>query len=122
MFSIEGKGYSTEFTDHMGMVLSKLEKAPDQMIRLVLTTDVVCANCPNNISGLCTSQDKVIRYDEGTLKACDLSERDVIPYSELLALIKERIIDSKQRSSICGDCCWDHICRNKEISDFNNNG
>ena len=70
----EGKGYSEDFTDHMGRIIRELERDPSQTIRLQVTTDVVCENCPNNKNGKCSSQDKVIRYDKEVLEACEITE------------------------------------------------
>ena len=112
----EGKGYSEDFTDHMGRIIRQLEKDTSQIVRLTVATDVVCANCPNNEEGVCTSLDKVKRYDEAVLKACDLAEGDEISFSEFTDTVRSRIIEAGLRSSICGDCTWDYICRPKEIS------
>jgi hypothetical protein len=110
----EGKGYSEDFTDHMGSIIYKLEEAPSSPLTLRSQTDLVCANCPNNEEGSCTSPEKVLRYDEEVLKACDLSEGDTLSYDSFISLVRNRIIDTGLRSTICGDCSWDYICREKE--------
>ena len=109
----EGKGYSEDFTDHMGRVIAQLGKDPSQKIRLIVATDVVCANCPNNEEGSCTTLEKVTRYDEEVLKACDLAEGDEISYNIFTQLVRSEIIEKGLRSRICGDCSWDYICRPK---------
>ena len=70
----EGKGYSADFTDHMGRVIKELETDPEQKVVLKAVTDIVCENCPNNEGGVCTTQEKVRRYDEEVLSACELSD------------------------------------------------
>ena len=65
----EGKGYSADFTDHMGKVIKELEADSEQKVVLKAETDIVCENCPNNEGGVCTTQDKVLRYDRGLLTA-----------------------------------------------------
>jgi len=45
----EGKGYSADFTDHMGRVIKELEADPEQKVVLKAETDIVCDNCPNNV-------------------------------------------------------------------------
>ena len=80
----EGKGYSEDFTDHMGRVIAQLEKDPSQKVKLTVATDVVCENCPNNEEGSCTTLEKVTRYDEEVLKACDLAEGEEISFGRLL--------------------------------------
>ena len=57
----EGKGYSEEFTDHMGSVMQRLEADPAQLITLQVATDEVCRQCPNNIDGACEDNPKVKR-------------------------------------------------------------
>ena len=110
----EGKGYSADFTDHMGRVIKELEAAPEQKVVLKAQTDIVCRNCPNNEGGLCTSQDKVIRYDKEVLKACGLSDGCEISFDKFIGLVRDRIINVGIRGNICGDCSWDYICRGKE--------
>lgn len=107
----EGKGYSEDFTDHMGRIIREMEADPSQIIKLKVETDIVCENCPNNESGKCTTADKVKRYDEEVLKACGLAEGDEISFAEFTEQIREKIIDAGIRSDICGNCSWDYICR-----------
>ena len=75
----EGKGYSPDFTDHMGKVIEAFEDAPQQEVRIITATDIVCENCPNNEAGVCVSQDKVTRYDEEVLRVCGISEGELMP-------------------------------------------
>ena len=110
----EGKGYSEDFTDHMGRIIREMEADPSQQVMLKVETDIVCENCPNNENGVCTTQDKVKRYDEEVLKACGLEDRDEIPYADFITLVHDKIIETGLRSDICGDCSWDYICRSKE--------
>ena len=110
----EGKGYSEEFTDHMGRIIREMEADPAQKIQLKVETDIVCENCPNNEAGDCTTADKVKKYDEEVLKACGLVKGDEISFAEFTELVREKIIDAGIRSDICGDCSWDYICREKE--------
>ncbi|SHI82020.1 hypothetical protein SAMN02745229_03684 [Butyrivibrio fibrisolvens DSM 3071] len=112
----EGKGYSADFTDHMGMVIREFEENPSQKIVLQVETDIVCKNCPNNESGVCNSKDKVERYDRSVLDACRLSEGTEISYEDFLKKVRELIIATGKREDICGDCSWDYICRNKNVT------
>ena len=109
----EGKGYSEDFTDHMGRIILEMEKNPSQIIKLQVETDIVCENCPNNEAGVCSSQDKVIRYDEEVLKACGLPDGEEISFAWFTELVRDKIINTGIRSDICGDCSWDYICRGK---------
>ena len=110
----EGKGYSADFTDHMGKVIKELEADSEQKVVLKAETDIVCENCPNNEGGVCTTQDKVLRYDREVLKACGLGDGSEISFAEFIGLVKDRIIDAGIRGDICGDCSWDYICRAKQ--------
>ena len=112
----EGKGYSRDFTDHMGRIIKEMEADPSQIVRLMVTTDMVCASCPNKEGKSCTTQDKVVAYDEAVLKACEILEGSELPYKEFIATVKEKIICAGLRSEICGDCSWDYICREKEAA------
>lgn len=106
----EGKGYSKDFTDHMGRIVQEMKANPTQKVTLKVQTDIVCKNCPNNESGICTSQEKVTGYDKEVLKCCGLREGTEIGFDDFTALIRERIIHSGLRAEICGDCSWNDIC------------
>lgn len=106
----EGKGYSEEFTDHMGRVIRVLSENPERSVRLTASADVVCEHCPNNAEGVCETAKKVRRYDEAVLNACRLQDGDVLPYADFSALVQTMILDAGLRRSICGDCEWDGIC------------
>ena len=110
----EGKGYNADFTDHMGKIIKMLSDDPSQPVTLTAAGDAVCANCPNLHSGVCADQDKVGRYDAAALSLCGLSDGETISYGDLIARVKEKILDAGQRKNICGDCCWNGICKRKE--------
>ena len=90
----EGKGYSADFTDHMGRVIKEFEADPEQKVVLRSETDIVCENCPNNEGGVCTTQDKVLRYDREVLKACGLCDGSVISFREFSGIVRNKIIDA----------------------------
>ena len=69
----EGKGYSEDFTDHMGRIIREMETEPSQIIKLQVGTDIVCENCANNEAGDCTTADKVKKYDEMEKALCNIS-------------------------------------------------
>lgn len=109
----EGKGYSEEFTDHMGKVIRALEADSEQKITLQVKPDAVCANCPNKKGELCDTQEQVLRYDKEVLKHCGLREGQELSYGDFIVKVKEKIIEAGLRETICGDCCWNEICRRK---------
>lgn len=81
-----------------------------------MATAKLMLNCPNNEAGICTSKDKVERYDRGVLDACRLSEGTEISYEDFLKKVRELIIATGKREKICGECSWDYICRNKNVT------
>lgn len=105
-----GKGYSEDFTDHMGKVIKFLYDNPDQLICVKSDTDVVCKNCPNNEAGQCKGQRKVIKYDNRVLKTCKISNGSKMTYQEFRKIVKKEILDKGLRSKICGDCQWNYLC------------
>ena len=111
-----GKGYDDNFTDHMGRIIREMEANPSAEIVVSATTDMVCANCPNNDGGVCLSQEKVARYDAGVLEACGIIEGETMTYEQFITRVKEQVIDAGLREEICGDCEWNDLCtRNTRI-------
>ena len=110
----EGKGYSAEFTDHMGKIIKMLSDDPSQPITLTAEADAVCANCPNDRDGVCADREKVGRYDEAVLTLCGLRTGTEISYADFLSTVTEKILRPGLRRKICGDCCWNGICEGKE--------
>lgn len=105
----KGKGYSIEFSAHMEDILKALEKNP--VVSLTEGMDDICVMCPNNQSGICVSQEKVLAYDKKVLTSCNLQAGDMLSWKEFVGRIKENIIESGKRREICKDCQWDEICR-----------
>ena len=104
----EGKGYSSEFTEHMGEMKRLLAKNP--MVSLVDQTDDICSFCPNNKEGKCTSLEKVEGYDHAVLALCGLKPGKEIAFLAFEKLVKEKILSAGRRKEICKGCQWEHIC------------
>lgn len=104
-----GEGYSDNFTENMYKVHSKLSKNP--MIRLQTSPDVVCGPCPNCEENSCQDEDLVARYDRQVLDLCNLKDNLVISWTEFSRRVKNHILDTKMRESICGDCEWTDLCK-----------
>lgn len=104
----KGKGYSAEFTEHMGKVKRELEKNPK--VRIIDETDDICGHCPNNVSGVCTSMDKVAGYDHKALALCGLEAGTELEWKAFEGLVRSRILDAGKRKAVCGDCQWNDVC------------
>lgn len=105
----QGKGYSGEFTDNMWTMKKKLEQNPE--VILLREADDVCAHCPNNQMGRCTSADKVEDYDGQVLARCGLKPDTCIRWNDFEKLVMEHILSIGRREEICGGCQWNEICR-----------
>lgn len=107
----EGKGYSSEFTQHMAHIVQNLNENP--LVKLSNQTDIVCQKCPNNHEGICETADKVASYDRQVLSHCGLTVGTILPFAQFQKMVQETIIAPGKRESICGDCQWNEICRKK---------
>ncbi|MBQ8165267.1 MAG: DUF1284 domain-containing protein [Clostridia bacterium] len=108
MAFFQGKGYSSEFTAHMGEIIHKLESNPT--ICISTQTDIICSKCPKNKQGLCETERKVIEYDRQVLKYCGLSEGTVMPYADFKKAVYENILIPNKREEMCGNCQWNELC------------
>ena len=109
MAFFQGKGYSGGFTAALAARLEELEGTRRPVV-LTVGTDAVCAPCPHNRNGVCTSADKTAAYDRAVLTVCGLEEGAVLTFSEFTRLVQRRIIAPGLRRKICGDCQWDRLC------------
>ena len=109
----EGKGYSEDFTDHMGSIIRELENNPNQIVTVKAKTDIVCSHCPSNRNGCCESQGKVTKYDKAVLQLCKIKEGETMTYSDFRKKVKEKILNKGLRNQVCGDCHWNYICGRK---------
>ncbi len=105
-----GNGYSSGFTANMTRVKAFLEET-DPAIKLVTGADRICAACPNDFSGTCTSAAKVIRYDESVLSLTGSKAGSELSFRSFSSLVKRHILDTGKREDICGDCQWNALCR-----------
>ena len=105
----QGKGYSGEFTGNMWAMKEKLKQNPE--VTLLCEADDVCAHCPNNQAGKCTSADRVENYDRQVLAHCGLTPNTCIRWNDFEKLVREHIISAGRREEICGGCQWNELCR-----------
>ncbi len=104
----KGKGYSNEFTRHMGEVKERLEENP--LVCITAQTDAVCSACPNKRGENCVTEKKVAEYDRQVLSRCGLSEGEVMPFSDFEKLVYDKILFPGKREEICGNCRWNELC------------
>ena len=104
----QGKGYSNDFTAHMGEMIHKLESNPT--ICITTQTDAICRKCPNNIQGICETECKAAAYDRRVLWRCGLSDGMILPYADFKKSVYEHILLPGKREEICGTCQWSEIC------------
>ncbi len=105
----QGKGYSDDFTAHMGSVIRRLKENP--LIQISAQTDEICSKCPNNKQGICRTQDRVSDYDREVLLRCGLSEGMVLPFADFEKAVYQNILLCGSREDICGKCQWNNLCR-----------
>ena len=84
------------------------------LIRLAPEMDEICRCCPNNQSGTCTTQEQVLRYDEGVLRLCGLKPGQVLHYQDFDRKVTQEILQPGRREEICPDCQWSGLCRWKQ--------
>jgi len=106
----KGEGYSDGFTKNMAEMKAFLENE-DPEISVVNHADIVCKDCPNLVERNCLSYEKVNRYDEGVLSACELPSGQRLKYSDFSILVEEKVIKTGMREKICGDCQWTELCK-----------
>lgn len=111
MHFFRGEGYSSGFTMHMAEVIAAMEQNPT--ICLLPETDVICEKCPNNMDGLCSTAEKVTRYDEQVLSLCGLTAGSELHFADFRKLVCERILIPGKREQVCGDCQWTDLCQLK---------
>ena len=104
----QGKGYSGEFTENMWAMKKKLEQNPE--VILIREADDVCARCPNNREGECTSSIKVENYDRQVLELCRLAPGTRMNWNDFEKAVQEHILSAGKREGICGDCQWNSLC------------
>ena len=103
-----GRGYSDGFTYHMAALLGAL--SPDDLVRLTVGTDAVCAACPNDLGGVCRTADRVVGYDRAVLDLCGLEDGETLAFGRFTALVQNRVLALGLRPGVCGNCQWNAIC------------
>ena len=108
----EGKGYSNDFTSHMGKIQKQMESNPELII--INQADIICSHCPNLSQNRCSTYELVKKYDDDVLKLCGLPSGTVIHWNDFRNLVKDKILKQNKRKDICSNCSWNSICLEKE--------
>ena len=111
-----GHGYDEAFTAHMTALTASLAAKPRTPVRLTRGCDDLCAACPHQAGGVCTSLEKVAEMDGGVLAACGLAYGQCLPWSEAARLARERVFETERFAAICAQCQWYSLCERTEIS------
>lgn len=104
-----GRGYSAAFNENMDRILSLCRAGA--VVHLTHGPDDICAACPNMREGLCTSQEKVCRYDAAVQQLCGWRTGEEMPWKAFCTRTEEAILSPGLRETVCGDCEWNDLCR-----------
>lgn len=110
-----GHGYDEAFTQHMTAIVAELTDKPGTQIRITQGCDDLCGKCPHNVSGVCTSLEKVTFMDNRVMSICELSYGDKIPWSKIAEKAYKRVFETDEFNHICGYCQWFELCKETEI-------
>ena len=100
-----GKGYDDAFVENMNRVTQILRGGEPVKIHLTCSTDDLCARCPHMLgTDLCSTNEKVKRYDRKVMEYFHLEEKDYI-YQELVERIREEVTP-EMLADICDGCSW----------------
>ena len=110
-----GHGYNADFTVHMKSIVSELANEPKTQITLTQRCDDICKMCPNNVSGVCTSLEKVALMDSSVLSICNLTYGDNASWTVLAGKARELIFETNEFNNICTCCQWFELCRRTEV-------
>ncbi len=107
-----GKGYSSDFTDNMDYIVSKLRKNPKEKLRLVDGLDHICGPCPKNMGVKCEDQEKVLHIDSQVMENLGL-DFGVYSYEYLVDTLYRKLSKTKF-DKICSTCQWykQGMCKN----------
>ena len=111
-----GKGYSDGFVTNMDKVVDYLRSNEDSKVTLKFYTDDLCVDCPNKLGeDMCSTQEKVKRFDSKTVEYFGLEEKEY-DYHEITNIIDNQMTE-EMLADICEGCSWYEIssCRKNII-------
>ena len=111
-----GRGYSDAFIQNMARMKTLLESGV--AVSLTTSPDCICAACPNlrgasdiNKNPCCLYEEKAGQYDRKVLEILQLQETSVLNFLDFSKMIQSKILIPGLRSSICGGCRWNELCK-----------
>ena len=112
-----GYGYDEAFTAHMTSVTAMLAEKPNTPVTLTQGCDALCAVCPHNENGVCTTFEKVSFMDSAVLAAIRLAYGEELPWDTLARKARDKIFSTEEFPRICGSCQWYALCGNTALSE-----
>lgn len=113
-----GKGYSEAFVENMNQLTAELRSGKPVKVRLTFSTDDLCGKCPNMLgTDLCSTNDKVKRFDRKVVEYFQLEEKEYV-YQDLVEKIRKEITP-QMLADICDGCSWYPVsaCREKILGE-----
>ena len=101
-------------TEGMKSIVSELTENPNTQITVAQGCDDLCKMCPNNISSVCTSLEKVALMDSTVLSICSLAYGENVLWTKSADKARERIFETAEFNNICACCQWFKLCRSTE--------
>ena len=109
-----GHGYNSGFTAHMESVVSELSENPQTQITVSQGCDELCKMCPNNISGVCASLEKVSLMDSAVLGICDLAYGENVPWAKIAKKARKPICSKVRKVHGMRTCSKVRKCREND--------
>lgn len=110
-----GHGYDEAFTRHMTETVRRLRERPGTQVTIISGCDDLCAHCPNNKNGSCTTLEKVAKMDRAVLSSTGLRVGEAVEWGRLSALAKETVFETAGFETVCKNCEWYALCKNTTI-------
>ncbi|MHC1710347.1 MAG: DUF1284 domain-containing protein [Methanomassiliicoccales archaeon] len=108
-----GRGYDYRFVANMEDVVSRLRSPDGLVIRLGVSCDDVCSQCPNAVRGLCKDHESVVDKDRSAALFLSLPDEGTFPAGPLLAMVEERLRELDDIRLVCGECEWAELCNER---------
>ena len=105
-----GKGYNEEFARNMSAIHQRLNSGKRQMVNIIMHRDSLCEFCPHDYDYACKREEKIQELDRAVAEACHIRSGQWLPWSELSALISEKLMPDGTLPGLCDNCEWHAVC------------